>query len=284
MHLIDCYLDVKYEEKHKEKKSRMGKTARKIAISITKGGAGKTTTAVNLAAGLASAGKKVLLVDTDTQSHVSRLLNLSNKYGLYHLVMGEAEVESCIVKARENFWILPGGLKLARLKQEIARRDISPELTLAEALEPLEAGYDYIIIDAAPAWDNLTINVYFYIDELMVPINVEPLTLASLSDFIEESLAPIQKRRRVNPISWRYALPTFMDLRVAKSQEVLEQILDFFSQPEYQETISCEPIRYNARLAELVNHGQTIFEYAPSSKGAEDYQKLTRRVLEDEQR
>ena len=135
---------------------------RKIAISLTKGGVGKTTTAVNLAAGLALAGYEVLLVDTDTQGQVSFMLGLQPKVGLSQLMMTELEPDEAIIEARERLWLLPGGKALAGVKRLIARKEFGGEQTLAGSLAPLDGRYDYVILDTAPSWDTMTINVLFY--------------------------------------------------------------------------------------------------------------------------
>ena len=120
---------------------------RKIAVSLSKGGVGKTTTSVNLAAGLALAGFKVLLVDTDTQGQDSFVLGVKPQFGLTELVTGELTPEETIIEARKKLWLLAGGKSLAGLKRIIDRKDFGSETTLAETLMPIENQYDFIIID-----------------------------------------------------------------------------------------------------------------------------------------
>ena len=139
------------------------KGARKIGVSISKGGVGKTTTSVNLAHGLAMAGFKVLLIDTDTQGQDSFMLGIKAQAGLTELVTEELSAEETIVKARENLWLLAGGKSLAGVKRLIDRKDFGGEKTMAESLAPLEANYDYIIVDTSPGWDPLTVNVLFFV-------------------------------------------------------------------------------------------------------------------------
>jgi chromosome partitioning protein len=243
---------------------------RRLAVALSKGGVGKTTTAVNLAASLAMVGQKVLLVDTDTQGQVAKALGLSPAVGLAELVGGEVLPEQVIIQARERLWLLAGGRALAGLKRLISRKDFGGEQTLAEVLAPLETLYDFVILDTAPGWDALTVNALFFAHEVLSPISLEVLTLQGLVDF-EQSLAGIQTYHQA--LSLKYILPTFMDRRVRKSGEILAQLQNHYGE------LLCTPIRYNVRLSEAPGFGQTIFEYAPRSVGAQDYGKLTERIV-----
>lgn len=245
---------------------------RKIAISLSKGGVGKTTTAVNLAAGLARSGAQVLLVDTDTQGQVTRSLGVKPTAALADLVAGDIAPEQAIVEARERLWVLAGGRDLASVKRQIDRREIAGERLLGEALAPFEGQYDYVILDTSPGWDALTVNVLFYAGEVLCPVSLEVLTLQGLGDFAQ-SLTSIRRYHR--DLALRYVLPTFLDRRVKKSMEIMEQLVGYYGQQ------LCAPIRYNVKLSEAPGHGQTIFEFAPDSPGAEDYQLLVERVAAD---
>lgn len=243
---------------------------KKIAIALSKGGVGKTTTAVSLAAGLARAGKRVLLVDVDTQGQVSKSLGNDAAVGLAELVAGEASLEQACLPARDNLWLLSGGRSLAGLKRLITQKDLGGEQTLAEALAAVEGIYDYVVLDTAPGWDALTVNVLFYAEDILAPVSLEVMTLQGLMEFAR-SLVSIQ---RYHPdLTLRYILPTFYDRRVKKSEEILDQLHLRYS------GVVCEPIRYNVRLSEAPGYGQTIFEYSPSSSGALDYQRLTEKIL-----
>jgi chromosome partitioning protein len=243
-----------------------------IAVSLSKGGVGKTTTAVNLAAGLADQGKKVLAVDLDTQGQFARALGVDTPYTLAELVDGSASVDEATINARPNLWLIAGGRQLAELKRDIARKDIRPEMTLAETLERFDSAFDFVILDTAPSWDVLNVNALFYATEVMVPISMEVLSIQGLGEF-HQSVTSIQRYHE--DLSLRYVVPTFYDRRVKKSDEILEQLRTYY------DTRLCSPIRYNVRLSEAPGYGESIFEFSPTSSGADDYRQLVRRVLAD---
>ena len=247
---------------------------KKIAVALSKGGVGKTTTAVNLAAGLARAGQTVLLMDVDTQGQAGRALGLNPAQGLAEVIGGEASFEAACTAARPNLWLLSGGRSMAGLKRVITRKDFGGEQTLVEGLQGIEGRYQYVIIDTSPGWDAVTINVLFYVDAVLSPVSLEIMTLQGLMEF-SRSMAAIQRYRP--SLELKYVLPTFFDRRVRKSEEILGQLQGHF------DTRVCAPVRYNVRLSEAPGYGQTIFEYAPGSSGAQDYQTLTERILSDDQ-
>ena len=222
-----------------------------------------------IAAGLALAGKRVLLVDTDTQGQSSFMLGVKPKGGLTELVTEELSPKEAIIQARKNLWLLAGGKSLAGLKRLIDRKDYGGELTIAQALTPLEKDYDYVVVDTSPGWDPLTVNVLFYVNELMTPVSLEVMSIQGFGEFLK-SIASIQKFRK--EVELRYILPTFRDMRVKRGTEFLEEI-----EKIYGEEV-CSPIRYNVRLSEAPAYGQTIFEFAPGSNGAQDYRDLVRKV------
>ena len=256
------------EEKPKKPASPKGETvARKIGISLSKGGVGKSTTSINLSTGLALAGFKVLLIDTDTQGQDSFMLGVKPKAGLTELVTGELSLKECVTKARDNLWMLTGGKALAGVKRMIDRKDYGGESTIAEALVPAEKTFDYVIVDTSPGWDPLTVNVLFYVNELLIPVALE-----GLSEFLR-SISSIQKYRP--ELGLKYILPTFEDKRVKKTSRILTKIGKIYGER------LCHPIRYNVRLSEAPAYGKSIYEYAPGCNGAHDYRELVRKVAND---
>jgi chromosome partitioning protein len=246
-------------------------TPRKIVISNSKGGVGKTTTAVNLGAGLAMRGERALLVDLDTQGHVARALGVTPAFSLYQVLDQDLPPRQAITPARPNLDLLAGGRLLARAKKTIASLPYGGEHVLAERLSDLP-GYDYVILDTAPSWDVLNVNALFYAQEVLLPISMEALAVYGMADFLES----VQGVRRYNPaLRLKYVLPTFFDMRVRKSSEILQQLVDHFQR------LVLPPIRYNVDLSECPAHGKTIFEYASRSRGSKDYARLVERIAHD---
>lgn len=247
---------------------------RRIAISLSKGGVGKTTTATHLGAALARLGHRTLLVDTDTQGQCASVLGVRTEGGLASVASGEMTLASALVEARPNLWLLGGGRALAGLKRIIDRRDFGGEQTLAELLsdEILSeiGGFDFLLLDTSPGWDALTVNALFCAREVLCPVSLEVLSLQGLLEFTQ-SLSAIGKYN--SSLELRFVVPTFLDRRVSKSDEILGLL-----RAHYPDLL-CEAIRYNVRLSEAPGHGQTIFEYAPTSSGAHDYALLAQTVL-----
>jgi chromosome partitioning protein len=243
--------------------------ARKICVTISKGGVGKTTTAVNLSHGLALAGHKVLLVDTDTQGQSTYMLGKRNLAGLTELLTDEVSAEEAIVEARDNLFVLGGGRSLAGAKRIIDKKSYGAEWTMSEAMESLNDQFDFIIIDTSPGWDQLTVNVLFYATEIMVPVALEVMPLHGLAEFMK-SLHSIQRYRKDAVLS--YIVPTFMDTRIEQPQKIYAQLRELYGDKV------CNPIRYDENFPKAPSFGKTIFEYAPGSRGADDYRELVRRV------
>ncbi|WP_417222670.1 AAA family ATPase [Amphritea sp.] len=247
------------------------KTPRKICVSLSKGGVGKTTTAVNLSAGLAMAGYKVLLIDTDTQGQSSFMLGKKPPAGLTELLTGELTPKETIVQARPNLWLLGGGRSLAGVKRIIDKKSFGSEWTLSEAMEEIDKAYDFVIIDTSPGWDQLTVNVLFYATEVLTPVSLEVMSLHGLAEFTK-NLHAIKKYK---DIDLNYILPTFLDTRVEQPKNIYRKL-----QSLYDDKV-CTPIRYDEQLSRSPSHGETIFEFLPDGDGAADYAALVRTITQD---
>jgi len=259
-------------DQDKERTDEPKSAIRRICVTLSKGGVGKTTTSVNLSAGLALAGHKVLLVDTDTQGQSSYILGTKPRAGLTELLTKELSPEECIIRARKNLWLLSGGKSLAGVKRIIDRKSFGAEWTLSEALKDLDHRYDYVIIDTAPGWDQLIVNVLFYATEVLVPVALEVMPLQGLAEFMK-SLGSIQKYRK--EIVLKYIVPTFMDTRIKGPETIYAQLKKLY--PEY----ICTPIRYSESLSEAPSYGKSIFEFAPGSTATADYRELVKKVTQD---
>jgi chromosome partitioning protein len=242
---------------------------RKIAIVGFKGGIGKTTTCVNLGAGLVRRGRRVLLIDTDTQANLSISLGINNyKKSLADVLGRRVQAEECVLSARENLDLLPSSIALFKAQQrmvlEMAREEIFMELFAGLN------GYDYQLIDCAPSVSLLTVNAVAYVEEVFIPVSMEMLALAGMRQFMTYLRTISRLLGRGATI--RLIIPTFYDPRRRVSSMVLETLLnDFGSRVTH-------PIRIDTLLSEAPGAGKTIFEYSHRSRGAEDYARLAELV------
>ena len=241
---------------------------RKVAFTNAKGGVAKTTTCVNIGAGLALGGYRTLLVDCDTQGQVTKSLGIQAGEGLAELLQGDAGLGDVQIEARENLFVISGGGALSGAKRMISRMDMRSELVLSEALEDLE-GYEFVLLDTAPSWDVLNVNCLFYVDELLIPVSMEVLALQGIGDFLGR-VKEVQRYREGLLIGG--IIPTFYDGRVRKSAEILEQLKRYFPDALWPW------VRYNSKVSEAPGFGQHIFEYAKRSNGAADYARLAERL------
>ena len=246
---------------------------RKIAIVGFKGGIGKTTTCVTLGAALAGDRKRVLLIDTDTQANVSISLGIREdniKYSLADVLNQSVAAEDSIISARRNLHLLPGSLALFKAQQrmvlEMAREEIFNEL-FADL-----TNYDYQILDCAPSATLLTVNAIAYVDEVFIPVSMEMLALAGARQFMRY-LREIS-RLLGSGGEIRLIVPTMYDKRRRVSKQILDSLRKDFGNRV------APPIGVDTLLSEAPGAGKTIFEYAPRSRGAKDYKKLAKLVMD----
>jgi len=238
---------------------------RKIAIVGFKGGIGKTTTCVSLGASLALRQRRVLLIDTDTQANLSIALGIADfRDSLTEVLLRKANAEDCVIKARDNLDLLPGGLGLFKAQQRMVL-ELSREEIFRERLGGLN-GYDYQLLDCAPSVSLLTVNAISYVDEVFIPVSMEMLAVVGAREFMRY-LREIS-RMMGGGAAIRLIIPTFYDSRRRVSAIVLETLAkDFGSRVTH-------PIRVDTKLSEAPGAGKTIFEYMPRGRGATDYNRL----------
>jgi chromosome partitioning protein len=243
---------------------------RKIAIVGFKGGIGKTTTCVNLGAALALRGHRVLMIDTDTQANCATSLGIANyKQSLTDVLTHKVDAKAVIKKARKNLDLIPADIGLFKAQQrmvlEMAREEIFEEL-FADLTD-----YDYQLLDCAPSVSLLTVNTLAYVDEVFVPVSMEMLAVSSIEQFINY----LQNINRIlgRETEIRLIVPTLYDPRRKVSQRVVRLLHKIGP-------MVADPIWVDTKLSEAPGKGKTIFEYAPRSRGAVDYARLTEFVAE----
>ncbi len=243
-------------------------TAR-LAILNQKGGTGKTTTAVNLAAGLAAEGRRVLLVDVDAQGHVGVSLGVRGQRTLYHVIVEGQDPRQCVARAGENLDVVTSDETLASAEIFLARKNEGRDRILRSRMASV-SDYDYVILDCGPSLSLLNMNALTFADELLVPVSCDFLSLVGVRQILKT--VKHVNELLLHPIRIMGVLPTFYDQRNRISDESVKSLQSYFKDRVLP------PIRVNTRLKEAPSHRKTIFEYAPYSRGANDYRRLVRSV------
>ena len=256
----------------KERSTKMGRI---IAIANQKGGVGKTTTAINLSASLASLGKKVLAIEMDPQGNMSSGLGVDKnevEKTVYDLIIGNIGIEECIYEeVIENLDVLPSNIDLSAAEIELIGVD-NKEYILRDEVNKVKEKYDFIIIDCPPALSMLTINAMTTSDSVLVPIQCEYYALEGLSQLIH-TIELVQER--LNPeLEIEGVVFTMYDARTNLSLQVVENVKDNLNQNIYKTIIP-----RNVRLAEAPSYGMPINLYDPKSKGTESYLLLAEEVI-----
>ena len=249
--------------------------SRVIGVLNYKGGTAKTTTVVNLGAGLAARGARVLCIDLDPQGSLAMCLGTSYTYSLAHTLLGRVELQSCIVQARENLDIIASDSSLLQAEGVMWRMNDNhtARQVLAHKLQSLDIKYDYVLIDFSPSASILSESGLQYVRELIVPVSTSYLSMVGTRQVIEtlKNIGRIPGHR----VRLYLILPTLYSARLRQDREILGILQRHFADRVV------DPIRLNVKLTEAPSHHMTIYEYSPRSSAAADYRRLVERVFHD---
>lgn len=249
-----------------------------IAVANQKGGVGKTTTAVNLAACLAKEGRKVLLIDSDPQGNATSGLGFDKrdvKKCIYDALINEVPMaETLKHTAYENLDVIPATIQLAGAEIELVSL-MNREGRLKNALERIKHDYDYVIIDCPPSLGLLTINALTAASSVMIPVQCEFYALEGIT-MLMNTIQLVQ--RNLNPaLKLEGVVMTMFDSRTNLAQDVVEEVKKYFKTKMYKTIVP-----RNVRLSEAPSHGMPVIDYDSKSKGAQVYMELAQEVIDDE--
>ena len=247
-----------------------------ISISNHKGGVGKTTSTINIGAGLNSLGKKILLIDLDPQANLSQSLGLIDQdITIYNYLKGVINNYKATIKPIEiikGLDLIPSTLDLSGAEVELSG-EAGREYILKELLEPLRASYDYILIDTPPSLGLLTINALTASDEILIPLQAQYLALQGLTKLLE--IIDKIKKRLNRELKVGGVFITQYDSRKILNRDVVATI-----ETHFKDEVFNTRIRDNIALAEAPTQGVDIFRYSPKSYGAKDYLSLSSELLD----
>ena len=245
-----------------------------ISIANQKGGVGKTTTSINIAAILAKKGKKVLLIDTDPQGNATSGVgvNKEQEFSVYDVLVGEIEFEKTLQDTNvKNLKVCPSNINLAGAEVELVSM-MSREQRLKEGLEQVKDKFDYIIIDCPPSLGLITLNAFTASDSVLIPVQCEYYALEGLGQLLN-TINLVRKHLNKN-LQIEGAVLTMYDVRTNLSNQVVKEVKRYFENKVYKTVIP-----RNVKLSEAPSYGMPITVYDPKSKGAKCYEKLVREIV-----
>ncbi|MFA5115227.1 MAG: AAA family ATPase [Candidatus Omnitrophota bacterium] len=249
-----------------------------MAITNQKGGCGKTTTAINLAASLMANGRKVLLIDLDPQAHATSGLNVKTESNIYNVLSKitpqRSNLGDILQRVDDNFYLAPSGIVLSTLEQELAG-EIGRESRLNWVLENFKSDFDYILIDCPPNLGILTINAIRASNEVVIPVEASRFSLDGLGQLLD--IINLVRDRLNHSVSHRILITNF-DSRLRHSFQMLERIKNTF-----EESLFSTIMHVNVKLKEAQNEGLHIFSYDKYCRGAKDYFSLSREIIMQEE-